>query len=194
MKVLLLSAYPEALTGAFAATADEVAVTQDRLTGEPPDVDFIVSYGYRHILKEPLLSRFEGRIINMHISLLPWNRGADPNFWSWFDRTPKGVTLHRIDASIDTGDVLAQRAASFGEGETLRSSYARLQQIAAELFAASWPQIRVGALDAVPQTGFGSCHRLKDKAEWWARLPLGHDTPVSVIEDLGRAEAAAHGR
>jgi methionyl-tRNA formyltransferase len=186
VRVLLLSAYPDALAGAFAKAGDRVTVTEERLADDAPDADFIVSHGYRHILKPPLLDRFAGRIVNIHISLLPWNRGADPNFWSWFDATPKGVTLHGIDAGVDTGEILAQTEASFGAGETLRTSYARLQAIAAALFEASWPAVRVGALEGVVQVGPGSYHRTRDKAPWWDLLPLGHDTPVEVVEAMGR--------
>ena len=43
------------------------------------------------------------------MSYLPWNRGADPNFWSILEDTPKGVTIHIMDESIDTGDILYQK-------------------------------------------------------------------------------------
>ena len=38
----------------------------------------------------------------MHISYLPFNRGAHPNYWSFKDNSPKGVTIHFIDNGIDT--------------------------------------------------------------------------------------------
>ena len=44
---------------------------------------FLVSYGYRHIIGAEVLNRMPLRAINLHISLLPWNRPADPNFWSF---------------------------------------------------------------------------------------------------------------
>ncbi len=46
-------------------------------------IDFIVIYGYRNIIKKPIIDQLKGRIVNLHISLLPWNRGADPNIWSF---------------------------------------------------------------------------------------------------------------
>jgi methionyl-tRNA formyltransferase len=190
MKVLLLSPHAEKLAGIFAAAGDETVASTERLTGTPDDVHFVVSYGYRHILKEPLLSRFAARIINVHISMLPWNRGADPNFWSWFERTPKGVTIHRIDAGLDTGDVLIQRPVKFGDGETLKTSYERLHDAAVDLLTESWSQIRSGRMAAKSQTGSGSYHRSKDKERWWSLLPAGYDTPVAAVERLGREHAA----
>lgn len=64
--------------------------------------------------------------MNLHISYLPWNKGADPNFWSCIDGTPAGVTLHHIDAGVDTGDIIAQalmssaRARSWQKEQTRR--------------------------------------------------------------------------
>ena len=50
-------------------------------------IDFAVSYKFRHIVKSSIIEHLNGKIINLHISLLPWNRGADPNLWS-FQITP----------------------------------------------------------------------------------------------------------
>jgi len=42
--------------------------------------DFIVSYRYKFILPEQILRHFEDAAVNLHTSLLPFNRGYDPNF------------------------------------------------------------------------------------------------------------------
>ena len=83
-----------------------------RAQGEPVfqtealvDLDFavaggyvlLVCHGYQHILRKPVLDRFPGRAINLHISYLPWNWGAVPNLWSFLEDTPKGVTIHHLD-------------------------------------------------------------------------------------------------
>ncbi|HUX61123.1 MAG TPA: formyltransferase family protein, partial [Ignavibacteriaceae bacterium] len=82
----------------LASYGDEVTQTMEPMTDEIlQDKDFIVSYGYRNIIGKPVLDKFQGRAINLHISYLPWNRGADPNLWSFFDNTPKGVTIHFLD-------------------------------------------------------------------------------------------------
>ena len=100
-----------------------------------PEADWIVSYGYRNILKGEVLSRFHNRMINIHISLLPWNRGAEPNFWSWLEQTPKGVTIHRIDPGIGSGEILVQKEMTFKEEEeTLAHFLEKLQTEANKLF------------------------------------------------------------
>ena len=89
--------------------------------------DWVVSYGYRHILKKDHILYSQNPIINLHISYLPWNRGADPNYWSWVENSPKGVTIHAIDEGIDTGDIFTQKEVNFSENETLSSSYNKLK-------------------------------------------------------------------
>lgn len=171
---------------------DEVVVSTEQTT-VIPEADFIVSHSYRHILKQPIIDAFENRIVNLHISLLPWNRGADPNFWSWFDKTPKGVSLCRIDAGVDTGDLILQKEVKFDPAQTLRSTYTALQKQAVTLFKAAWPTLRINRMPSYGQSGKGSSHKSADKEPYWALLPNGYDTPVDAVERMGeevRAEQA----
>ena len=61
------------------------------------------------LLKKRVLNNIIIPIVNLHISYLPWNRGAHPNFWSFFDATPTGVSIHLIDKGIDTGPIIVQK-------------------------------------------------------------------------------------
>ena len=190
MNVLILSSYPESLRATIERTGDSTLVTTDRISVESLErdgIEFVVSYGYRHLLREPVLARLPNRIINLHISWLPMNRGADPNLWSWIDDTPKGVTIHRIDAGLDTGDILVQEPVTFGPAETLASSYAALRGAIEALFARAWPDLRDGRVAPRAQTGPGSSHSARDKEALLARLPLGWDTPVAEVVALARS-------
>lgn len=196
MNVLVLSPCPERLSATFAAAGDRVMTSEEPLCAAAlaaNGVDFIVSYGYRHIIGDDVIDRWSERIVNLHISLLPWNRGSDPNFWSFFDETPKGVSIHRIDRGLDTGPVLAQSLILFGGNETLASSYAHLRDAIEALFAQTWPAIRAGSQPVRAQRGRGSAHRRRDALPFLARLPAGWDTPVAFVEDMGR-RARARGR
>ena len=184
MRVLVLSPYPEKILPAIEAGGHEVAVCNERLTPsllEALRPEIGVSFGYRFILKPAEIARFPAGIANIHISLLPWNRGADPNLWSVLEDTPKGVSIHWIDAGIDTGDVLAQREVAFGPSETLRTSYDRLVLEAVALFSESWPAIASGALKARPQPPGGSLHSLRDKEAYAHLLQHGWDTPTALL-------------
>lgn len=185
MKVLLLGPWRESMIDAIRATGDEVAQTEERLTPDHPlldDAEFIVSYGYRFLLRPALLARFPKRVINLHISYLPYNRGADPNLWSILDRTPSGVTIHQVDAGLDTGPILEQRAVPYHDSDTLRTSYLRLSQSVEKLFAESWPLIRTGKCEALPQRGKGTSHKLADRAVAEHLLRLGWDTPILELQ------------
>jgi methionyl-tRNA formyltransferase len=142
---------------------------------------FLVSHRYRHIIGPQVLELVPDRAINLHIAYLPWNRGADPNLWSWIDDTPKGVTIHYIDEHVDTGDIIAQREVEFEHDETLASSYARLEAEMLRLFVEQWPLIRRGACERRPQQGAGSMHRLADRQRVEHLLVAGWDTPVAAF-------------
>lgn len=102
---------------------------------EQLEPSFIVSFNYRHLISEEVLQLMPGRIINLHTSLLPFNRGSAPNFFSFWDNTPKGVTIHLVDKGLDTGDILCQRELVFDEEqETFASSYDKLLEAIKELF------------------------------------------------------------
>lgn len=192
MNVLLLSPHPESLIQTLNRSGDRYRVLEDPLTPDRiPYADMIVSYGYQYIIREPFLSAFKGRVINIHISLLPWNRGADPNFWSWYEDTPKGVTIHEIDEKIDTGPILVQRKAVFYPEDTLRTSYERLKCFAEVLFDKTWPIIRDGEISAIPQCSAGTYHKTKDKEPIWAMLPDGYDTPVRRVTEIRKQKEKA---
>ena len=93
-----------------------------------PKFDLVVSYSYRYIIRPYILNDYKGRIINLHISYLPYNRGADPNIWSFILDTPKGVTIHHMDEGLDTGDIIAQKLVPMSADETLESSYFKLRE------------------------------------------------------------------
>ena len=164
-----------------------VVQTSDRLsTRDASDTRlwFLISYGYKHILSKAILDLFPGRAINLHISLLPWGRGLDPNLHSFAEGTPKGVTIHYMDEGIDTGDIIAQKDLTFDvETETLATSYQALQTAIQDLFSRHWGEIKSGACPRQKQIGKGSFHRASDKDALSHLLTAGWDTPVSVFDD-----------
>lgn len=188
MKVLVLSPYPERIEHHIRACGDVVEANDQPIA--VADADFIVSYGYRHILKGPIIERFSGRMVNIHISMLPWNRGADPNLWSWIFDTPKGVTIHYIDAGIDTGPIALQTGVAFtGHSRpTLRTTQDELMRSADALFAHAWPALRHGryGYEPMPQRGTGSYHRSREREKFFQYLPDGYDTPIDALKQAKR--------
>lgn len=181
MKILYLGP-PSELLHLF--EGDDVAQTENAVSTFG-DADFVISYNYRHILKNTgELAKFTGRAINLHIAYLPWNRGAHPNVWSWVEGTPHGVSIHCIDTGIDTGDILAQREVPLMAYNTLASNYAALHSAMRDMFSESWPSIRRGVMPACKQSGKGSFHLSNDLERVKHRMPLGWETPCErLVQD-----------
>ena len=74
---------------------------------ESAGVDTVVVFG-TNLIKPPLLDRWPGRMINMHLGLSPYYRGTATNFYPLLNEEPQyvGATIHRLDASIDGGAIL----------------------------------------------------------------------------------------
>lgn len=188
MNVLLLGPNRPDLVDFLQRCNDRVKNTQEKLLIDSDflqGIEFIISYGYRHILKKELLDKFPEKAINVHISLLPWNKGADPNLWSFLENTPKGVTIHYLDPGIDTGDILVQEEVSFTPEETLRTSYEKLSNIAENLLKKYWPDIREAKIQPSVQPSGGSYHHLRDRKPYEHLLTQGWDTPVRNL--IGKA-------
>ena len=188
-KILFLGPEDSPLLAWLRGQGERVVQRAEKLT--PSFLDegaftFLVSYGFRYIIRKKTLGRFPRRAVNLHVSYLPWNRGADPNLWSFLDDTPKGVTIHYLDPGVDTGDIIAQLEVRFaGEGETLTTTYHKLQATIQELFKERWPQIRDGTCPRMAQVGQGTTHRMTDKEPFESLLTDGWDTPVARL--VGRA-------
>lgn len=131
---------------------------------------YIISYNYKYLIKEDVINYMQGRIINLHTSYLPYNRGSSPNFFSFMEDTPKGVTIHRLEKGLDTGAIYVQKELVFDEGkETFASSYSALIHAMEELFKAIWDKIKTGEIEPVLQQGEGSYHTMRDLNEYRAK-------------------------
>lgn len=166
MKILFLG-YNESETCLIKFLRDHdynIVQRKDKITPEESkNFDFIISYGYKHIIKEDVISQFKNKIINLHISYLPYNRGTNPNFWSFYESTPAGVTIHILDRGIDTGDILVQKKIIFEESEnTFRKTYNRLRNEIENLFKENYQALLHCNIIPKKQEGIGTYHKLVD--------------------------------
>ncbi|QGU95075.1 formyl transferase [Clostridium bovifaecis] len=145
--------------------------------------DFIISYNYRYIVKKDIIHFMNNRIINLHISLLPWNRGAHPNVWAFLEETPKGVTIHVLDEGLDTGDILYQKQVYFDEHEeTLASSYEKLHSEIQKLFTENWENIKDWNISPISQPQNGTKHFAKEFENVSEKLGLNNDWNINIIK------------
>ena len=74
---------------------------------ESADLDVLVVYG-TNLIRSPLLEKYAGRMINMHLGLSPYYRGTATNFFPLLNDEPEyvGATIHLIDRGIDSGPII----------------------------------------------------------------------------------------
>ncbi len=128
--------------------------------------DLVISYGYRFIISKSEISSSKRPIINLHISYLPFNRGAHPNFWAHYEGTPSGITIHEIDLGIDTGKIIAQKEIRLCKNETLQSSQKILLNEIEKLFIKNFKMIENYTYKTFSPSDGGSFHQKKDLPEW----------------------------
>ncbi len=115
-----------------------------------PDAAVVVAYG--HIIPPWMIELPRLGCINLHASLLPRYRGAAPIAWAIVrGETKTGVTTMKIDAGLDTGDMLLVRETPIGEEDTTESLSARLSEVGAELMVETLRGLERGTLQARPQ-------------------------------------------
>ncbi|MDZ8120286.1 phosphoribosylglycinamide formyltransferase [Pontiella agarivorans] len=111
----------------FKTKLDGEAEQQVLRTLEEHDVNFIALAGFMRIVKDGLLNAYEGRMINIHPSLLPSFPGLDGGKQA-FDYGVKftGCTVHFVDSGVDTGAIINQRIISIDDDDTLDTVMSKL--------------------------------------------------------------------
>lgn len=114
------------------------------------DPDLVVSAGFMKILGEGFLSRFSARIINTHPALLPSFPGAH----AVRDALAYGVkvtgsTVHVVDAGVDTGPIIAQRAVSVEVDDDESSLHERIKQVERKLIVEVLNSVEFSRQDGV---------------------------------------------
>jgi methionyl-tRNA formyltransferase len=118
---------------------------QELLQQIAPDAIVIIAYG--QIIPARLLPIPRLGWINLHASLLPKYRGAAPINWAIVNgETVTGVTSMRIDAGMDTGEMLLQREMEFGAAETAPELAARMSELGAPVMAETLRGLAAGTI------------------------------------------------
>jgi methionyl-tRNA formyltransferase len=122
----------------------------NQLAEAKPDLLIVVAYGL--ILPPSVLSIPTWGAINVHASLLPKYRGAAPIQWAIINgEKVTGITTMRLDAGMDTGDILLQKPEPIRVDDTSKSLHDRLSVSGAELLLRTLDVLRQGNLMPQPQ-------------------------------------------
>jgi methionyl-tRNA formyltransferase len=115
-----------------------------------PDLLVVAAYG-QILSKEALLVPPQGAI-NVHASLLPKYRGAAPIAWAILNgETQSGVTIIRMSAALDAGEMLAQQAIDIIPGETAGELESRLAPLGAQLALDTIARMKAGPVAGARQ-------------------------------------------
>jgi phosphoribosylglycinamide formyltransferase-1 len=138
----------------FPATAYADRAARDEAIAawlEGNEVQLVVLAGYMALLDAAFVERFAGRLINVHPSLLPAFPGVRA-IEQALDYGVKvfGVTVHLVDAGVDTGEILMQRAVELPGVDTADGVHAVLRPIEHELLCATVLKFAQGAVKADP--------------------------------------------
>ena len=111
-------------------------------------VDLIALAGFMRVLKGEFLRAFEGRIINIHPSILP----SFPGLAAWKQALDQGVkitgcTVHFVDAGVDSGPIIAQQTVAVLDDDTAETLHHRIQQAEHELYPQCVAAIAKGEVD-----------------------------------------------
>lgn len=121
--------------GKFRTKLDEEAERAFVAALQEAKVDLIVLAGFMRVLKGEFLRAFEGRIVNVHPSLLP----SFPGLEAWKQALDHGVkvagcTVHFVDAGVDAGPIIGQQAVPVLDNDTPESLHARIHAAEHELY------------------------------------------------------------
>jgi len=123
---------------------------RDQLAALAPDAIIVVGYG--RIIPQWMIDLPRLGNLNLHASLLPKYRGAAPIQWAIANgESVTGVTTMRIDAGLDTGDILMQREIVIGSEDTAETLSQKLAPTGADLMVETLRGLEGGQLQPVPQ-------------------------------------------
>ncbi|MET0464570.1 MAG: formyltransferase family protein [Chitinophagaceae bacterium] len=177
----------------LAGSIDAVVMRADELEGSEafntvkslrPSIGVSAYFG--HILRAKMLALFPLGILNFHGSLLPWNRGRDPNAWAIYENTPAGGTIHLMDEGVDTGPILLQREVVVSPDMDATDIYHGTVEALVNLFEENWPLLRTGSISARSQGEEGTSHRRRE-FERLRQLDLTEEMTLHKAINLLRA-------
>jgi len=128
--------------------------------------DLIVVAAYGQILPRAILDLPAHGCINVHTSLLPRYRGAAPIQWALLNGDREtGVTIMKMDAGLDTGDILSQESTFIEPSDNAATLHDRLARLGASLLARTIPDYIEGKLVPRPQPADGVVYAPKIKKQ-----------------------------
>lgn len=122
------------------------------------DVDFVLLAWWPKIVSALVIESVKIGVINLHPSMLPFNRGKHYWFWNLVEDKPYGVSIHFVDTSIDGGDIIFQREIPKSWEDTGQSLFDKARIEMLSLFIESYPKIANLDYTRIKQPPSGTYH------------------------------------
>jgi len=129
-------------------------------------VNLIFVASFPHILGKEIINQSKYGVVNLHGSLLPKYRGANPLNWVLINgESETGVTFYYIDEGIDTGDIIAQKKISIDIEDDALVLRDKIYQAGRQLLTESWDSFIQGKISLMPQAADIATYYRKRKPE-----------------------------
>jgi methionyl-tRNA formyltransferase len=136
----------------------------EELAQHLPELVVVAAYG--QILPESILGLPRFGCVNVHTSLLPKYRGAAPIQWAILnDETETGVTIMKMDAGLDTGDILSRETVPINPADNSQTLHDRLARVGADLLVRTVQRYVAGQIRPFPQPAEGVSYARKISKE-----------------------------
>jgi methionyl-tRNA formyltransferase len=170
----------------------------DRIAASKPD--FLFSFYYRSMLKSPLLELAPRGALNMHGSLLPKYRGRAPVNWAIIHgESETGATLHYMNVTPDSVDIVAQAAVPILPDDSAREVFDKVTDAAERVLRGALPALVAGHAPRIPQdaraaTYFGGRTPEDGRIDWSRTAKSIHDLVRGVAPPYPGALTSVSGR
>jgi len=158
------------------------------------EICLFISDRTKFLISEEYIRTAHFMMINTHPSLLPFHKGSLPVFWSTLLGSALGVTLHKIEPGLDSGDIISQQPILYDEGMTFKEVHATARATIVEHINSLLSKVRRGEpVNTHPQVpSISSHHLLKDGNALLSKLPLKWDTTIRDARHILRDSVASY--
>ena len=150
------------------------------------NVEIGLSINCKQIFKEKLINQFSKGAINLHCGLLPLQRGGGGPCIGIINGHDVGMTIHSIDTSVDTGDILAQKVVELDENENISDFHYKCEKYGPEMVLNTINQIHYNCTNPISQTG-RRYYYVPTKCEWDEMINWSEKTELIIKKLRARA-------
>ena len=140
---------------------------------EDRDIDYVLMVSSNWLLKEPIISMKQTKIINAHSGWLPKHKGLDSIPWSILEGDPIGLTTHFIDSGIDSGEILKFYQVQIEDGDSYNMLNKKIGDIQPFAFADTLRELANDNIVPKPQDNKFKPHK-----------PMSYDELCKALENI----------